>query len=349
MQTTQSADLEMIARNGGPFSRVKARIPTYLTDLRENPTWLAMFLLARLMPARKAHWLAADYPDHYSELPTIFAYVSCAAAVQGLRQDGVFTGLTIPKAICADIVGFAARNTCFGNFDRKMEFFATEHAEAEQRYGRSILSGHYFEKVLNCPAAVSVQRDPLLFDIAAHYLGAKAHVITTRIWWSFPTLQASEADKKLASIGRYHFDLDDWRMLKFFFYLTDVDTGTGPHVYVRDSHKRRMLRHQLTLFVGHPAEEVVGYYGKDRPITILGPAGTGFVEDPFGFHMGTVAERGPRLMMEVGFGISPPSRRRFHGEPIVRNVQSPESGSPSLQGYRDGVWETANLRKNRSA
>jgi hypothetical protein len=40
----------------------------------------------------------------------------------------------------------------------------------------------------------------------------------------------------------------------------------------------------------------------------------GFAEDPFGFHMGTVALRQPRLMFKVEYGISRPTRRRFHGD-----------------------------------
>ena len=52
-------DLEAIARTGGPLRRMAARIPTYLTDVRENPAWLPMFLLARTMPFRRAHWLTA--------------------------------------------------------------------------------------------------------------------------------------------------------------------------------------------------------------------------------------------------------------------------------------------------
>ncbi|MBP2536308.1 hypothetical protein J2861_005368 [Agrobacterium tumefaciens] len=74
----------------------------------------------------------------------------------------------------------------------------------------------------------------------------------------------------------------------------------------------------MTMLVGHPSEEVVEYYGADSPLTVTGGAGTGFVEDPFGFHMGTLAKETPRLMMEVGFGVSKPSRRRYHGEPVIR-------------------------------
>ena len=314
-----AANLEAIARNGSMLRRIAARIPTYLSDLRENPAWLPMFMLARTMPGRRLHWLGAKAARPAREAgDTMFTGVDRAAAVAALKSDGLFSGLVLPRAIHAEITSFAQSTPCFGNFDRRLEFLADDHAEAEKRFGRSLLSGHFFERILDCDAALAIQRDPLLLDIAAHYLGGQAKLITTRVWWSFPTGAASDADKNLASLGKYHFDLDDWRMLKFFFYLKPVDAGTGPHVYVRGSHKRRALKHQLTLLVGHPAQDVLGVYGDDSPVTLTGEAGLGFVEDPFGFHMGTVPTRTPRLMMEVGFGVSPPSRRRFHGEPVIR-------------------------------
>jgi AcrR family transcriptional regulator len=311
-------DLETIARSGGALRRMAARIPTYLTDLRENPAWLPMFLLARTMPFRKAHWLTAK-PVHPSEgaAPSMFGDLQAEVIASELRRTGIFTGLTLPASIQAEIAHFGHETPCFGNFDRKLEFLADEHADAEQRFGRTILSGHHFERVLQCDAALAVQQDPLLLNVAKHYLGGEAKLITTRTWWSFPTKSASEADLSRASF-KFHFDLDDWRMLKFFFYLSDVDADAGPHVYVRGSHNRRRMKHQLTLLVGHQADEVMDFYGEDSAITLIGKAGSGFVEDPFGFHMGTLAKHSPRLMMEVGFGVSKPSKRRYHGEPVVR-------------------------------
>jgi hypothetical protein len=313
------ASLEAVARNGSLLRRIAVRIPTYLSDVRENPAWLPMFMLARTMPGRRMHWRGAKpVPPGQKVRETMFTGVDRTAAVDALKSDGLFSGLVLPSSIHEEIASFARRTPCFGNFDRRLEFLPAEHAEAEKRFGRPLLSGHYFERILDCKAALAIQRDPLLLDIAAHYLGSQARMITTRVWWSFPTGEVSDAEKNLASIGRYHFDLDDWRMLKFFFYLKPVDAGTGPHVYIRGSHNRRILRHQLTLLVGHPAEEVLGVYGANSAITLTGQAGLGFVEDPFGFHMGTLPTSAPRLMMEVGFGVSPPSRRRFHGEPVIR-------------------------------
>jgi len=318
MHNFPAGDLESVARQGGRFKRMAVRIPTYLTDLRENPAWLPMFLLARTLPFRRMHWFATKRRVPLPASGTsMFAGVERKDVVDALRSEGIYPSLMLPDHIHHEIAEFARITGCFGNFSRKLEFVAGDHKEAESRFERPILSGHFFERSLDCDAVMAVQRDPLLIDIARHYLGGQAKVITTRIWWSFPT-QASEADRSLASLDKYHFDLDDWRMLKFFFNLVDVDEGTGPHVFIKGSHKRRRVRHQLTLLVGHPASEVLDYYGQANALTLTGKAGSGFVEDPFGFHMGTVPTQKPRLMMEVGFGVSAPSRRRFHGEPVLR-------------------------------
>jgi hypothetical protein len=235
----------------------------------------------------------------------MFADVTCESAVEALRRDGLFSGINLPKQICSEIAGFAACNSCCVGANRKLEFMPDEHEAAEQRFNQAILNGNYFEKVLECDPVLAVQRDPLLQAIAAHYLGGHARLSSTRIWWTFPTKRASEAQKRLASQDEYHFDLLDWRMLKFFFHLKPVDEGTGPHVYVRGSHRRRALRHQFTPFIGHPVDDVLKVYGADKAVTLLGNAGFGFVEDPFGFHRASVAERTPRLMMEIAFGVSP--------------------------------------------
>ncbi|TWF57025.1 hypothetical protein [Neorhizobium alkalisoli] len=318
VNSSPANDLEAVARSGSRFRRMAVRIPTYLADVKENPAWLPMFILARTMPGRRAHWLMSKrHRATEASGPSIFGDLDAEKVAESLRSEGIFNGLQLPEAVHREIRAFADRTPCFGNFSRKLEFLAPDHKAAEQGFGRSLLSGHFFERSLDSEGVRTVRDDPLLIDVARHYLGAQARLITTRIWWSFPT-EASEADRHLASLDKFHFDLDDWRMIKFFFNLVDVDDTTGPHVFVRGSHARRKAKHQYTLLVGHPAEEVLDYYGSGSPVTLTGPAGSGFVEDPFGFHMGTVPTAKPRLMMEVGFGVSPPSRRRFHGEPVVR-------------------------------
>src|SRR5882757_2991619 len=156
-----AASLEAIARNGSLLRRIAVRIPTYLSDLRENPAWLPMFMLARTMPARKLHWLgarAARPAQNAGE--TMFRGVELNSIVETLRVDGLFSGLVLPQEIHEEIASFAQNTPCFGNFDRRLEFMPGDHAEAEKRLGRSLLSGHFFERILDCPAASAIQRDP---------------------------------------------------------------------------------------------------------------------------------------------------------------------------------------------
>ena len=185
---------------------------------------------------------------------------------------------------------------------------------ARQRAENPVLSGHYFERINQCPAIVALQNDPWLQAVAQGYLGDQARLISTRLWWSFPASTIMASQPHLADSDVLHFDLDDWRMLKFFFYLTPVSEGTGPHLYVLGSHRHHVMRHQLSLTVGRPAGEVLADYGADRLVKIYGEAGTGFVEDPFGFHAGSLAHDSPRLMLEFAFGVTPANWRRFYGE-----------------------------------
>jgi hypothetical protein len=110
-----------------------------------------------------------------------------------------------------------------------------------------------------------------------------------------------------------HFDVNVWSSITCFFYVNDVGAGCGPHVYVRGSHQRKRLRDQFTLFVGKPISKVIAFYGSDNVVTICGSAGFGFVEDPFGFHMGTVAQNSPRLVLEIEYGISYTTTRQYFG------------------------------------
>jgi hypothetical protein len=106
-------------------------------------------------------------------------------------------------------------------------------------------------------------------------------------------------------------------MLKFFFYMTNVDEGSGPHIFARGTHRGRLLKHQLSLTVGRPLDEIAEVYGADRILHVTGPAGTGFAEDPFGYHAGSLSKTTPRLLLEIGFGINMANRRRFYGERVL--------------------------------
>jgi len=311
-----AGDVVPSAERFGRYRRIAARLPTYLADAVENPSWLLMFAFGRFIPIRRVY----QWRHPRSQLAvlgdTLFQGIDLSKALERLEADGLAPNFALPKPVVDEVQDFTRRTPCFGNFDRKLVFYPDEHATAEARFARPLLTGHYFEIIERCEAVTRIRRDPALQAVANAYLGPRAKFAATRLWWSFPT-RPRESDLHLASQDRFHFDLDDWQTLKFFFYLTPVDQAAGPHVFVRGSHRERAWRHQLTLLVGHPIADVITTYGAHNLQVITGDSGFGFAEDPFGFHMGTSPRGAPRLMLEIAFGVSAFSRRRFYGEPIL--------------------------------
>jgi hypothetical protein len=298
------------------FSRILARLPVYLADLRDDPKWLLMFVFGRIIPLRRLAAALHRKTVAPPNTPSLFQGHDVEGTVRSLCRDGIATGtgLQLPPPVVNAIREFAIRTPCFGNLDRGLAFRFKDHAQAQTAYGCDILVGHFFEKIEDCPQITSIRTDSALLQVAGLYLGSALVVTSSRLWWTFPADSSREALLKRASLERLHFDMNDWRSVKFFFYLTDVDDESGPHIYIKTSHRKKRWRDQFTLFVGKPNAEIVGYYGAGNVAKICGPAGTCFAEDPFGFHMGTVVRRNPRLIMEIEFGVSPPTARRFFGD-----------------------------------
>jgi len=294
----------------GRLRRMGAQLPRYIGYARRDPVWPLMFSLGRLMPVRHAVWRLSRPYRPAQRASALFPQVDTAAAVQTLRRDGLHPGLMLPGQIVRGIRHFAERTPCFGNIDGNLEFLARDQPAVEQSLGRSVLVGHFLDRIENCAEVRAVRDDPLLYDVACRYLRARAVPIGCRLWWSFPTRQpCDDAVLIRAAQGNFHFDLDDWRTLKFFFYLTPVAEENGPHVYVRESHRLRGLRHQLTALKSQDEASILAYYGAERITRVHGPAGFGFAVDPFGFHTGSVVTGAPRLMLDVEFCVS---RGRSH-------------------------------------
>jgi hypothetical protein len=297
----------------GLSQRVLAQLPRYLKYIRDDPAWALVFSLGRLSPVRwiTRHMAASHEP--VTEPSALFPDLDETEVTRVLERDGIYCGLRLQSEIVQAILAFAETNPCFGNIDQNMPFLMRDHDKVERSLGRAVLVGHYLDQLKQCAAAMLVLHDPALYRIACRYLRAKAVRISSRLWWSFPTTQECDDGVLVrASQEIFHFDLEDWRSLKFFFQLTDVDARSGPHVYVRQSHRLRGLQHQFTILKSKPEKDILSYYGKDRLVHVCGPAGFGFAEDPFGYHMGTVAKDRPRLMLDVEFGISPSRIRHLN-------------------------------------
>ena len=268
-----------------------------------------MHLLARFEPVRTASDLGVHPPrqvtsDRLSE-------GSVDACVADLKRDGIALGLTLRPDIVDEIRAWADANPCYGNLCHSWGFSRPDRVRAEERAGAKFTVAHFFN-THDSPVIRSLAADPFFEEIAKRYVGPRARFISTHMWWSFANDLSSSDRHKFAQ--QFHFDLDDYRFVKFFFYLTDVDEESGPHVYVRGSHRGKKLGDMFPMR-RFSDEEVVEKWGERNIKRVVGPKGTGFVADTFGIHKGQPPRTKERLVLEFlwsqhdwGFGtdVVPP-------------------------------------------
>jgi hypothetical protein len=169
--------------------------------------------------------------------------------------------------------------------------------------------------------------------VADAYLNCEASFAGVAMWRSlaFGSEPSSEAAQQ------FHSDRDHLQFLKFFIYLTDVTEDTGPHVYVRGSH--RVRPQELRRDVRFTDDEVLACYDRNAIIEQCGPRGTVLAVDTSGLHKGKLPERNERLMLQFEFASS------LFGTNAPRLVlRSPEprvAATISAQGGRFARFEIA--------
>jgi hypothetical protein len=148
-------------------------------------------------------------------------------------------------------------------------------------------------------------------------------------WWMF------ESDPKFASLNAqaFHADRERLSFLKFFFYLTDIDENTGPHVYAEGTHKSRPIK-----FRGDRRYSDQELKDKGLNFTpIYGHSGTVIVANTQGLHKG-VAPRVPnhgRLLFEIQVSDSLQGIRRR--ETSTENWSSSEEALLKQDRYFKGI------------
>jgi len=269
--------------------------------LTKNPRWLLMRNLGRFEGVRSLlHALSKTHQETNCELKgdSVFTNINLPQVITSLEKESLYLGLNLPQNLVQGILDFAKSEVCYGDRKPNFGFYYLQKEQAESQYEKSFVTAHYFNTAESCPAIATLIHDPTLLAIAATYLGVKPVHVSTRLWWSLAT-QASGHDRRKAA-QMFHYDLDDYRFLKFFFYLTDVDDSMGPHICVLGSHRRKRFTHEL-FRKRFSDTAILQYYDSEKVIKICGNAGFGFVEDTLCFHKGEPPLAGDRLMLQIEY------------------------------------------------
>lgn len=235
--------------------------------------------------------------------PSVFQGIKVESLVSALRTDSYALGINLPQDIIQEILNYAHSAPCYAERNPNAKFYYREKEKVQASLGKEVRLGSYFNAE-GCAVVRKLEHDPGLLAIAAKFLEAPPIHIATELWWSFPVTGTLFEQLKAAQV--FHYDLDDYRFIKFFFYLTDVDECTGPHVLLRGSHKNKKFSHQLlgVRCASKDDKEIVEYYGTENLVTICGSAGLGFAEDSTCFHKGTSPSGKERLLLQIEYAIN---------------------------------------------
>jgi hypothetical protein len=175
------------------------------------------------------------------------------------------------------------------------------------------------EDALRAPHLLELAVHPEIVGAATRYLGCAPTLYSIHCWWSFPT------EGELQGPVDFHRDIDDFRSLVLFVYLTDIDADTGPTTFIRQTHRADSVARLLAergpalgdaarglepddLFPprarhGYRKRELYEQLFSGLIEPVYGPAGSGFLADPFSIHRGGPTNRVPRLVAWIRFGL----------------------------------------------
>lgn len=156
-------------------------------------------------------------------------------------------------------------------------------------------AGYDMATIIGSPHVLAAVNRPDILGLAAAYLGCRPTLSSLGVRWSFPNGDGRE------DVQAWHRDCDDWRTIKVFTYLTDVDPDAGPHVYVRGSHRTRatLKNERFT------SQALMARYGEDNVLAVTGPSGTTFAADVAGIHRGVPPRVHARLILQAQYSLLP--------------------------------------------
>ena len=292
------------------FKRIKVvyQKPWIFQALRERPGWFLMYVLIRFDFTKNLAIALQKQIDRLrgrepykprDEASSLFIELNVAQVVESLSEDGFYAGINLPEQTVSEILDFLRKDEPFRTSPSSLDIdskIARSNGSKKiypmSRYPDDFVSSLVVRQIIN---------DPKLLNIAAQYLKISPLHIGSRLWWIFSDVLPYQLER----VGqRFHYDIDDYASLRFFFYLTDVTSlRYGAHILVRGSHRKKKLADRLLASRFTSDQALVEYYGESNLVPLCGQAGFGFAEDPLIFHKGMPPEVGSRLVLMIQYAM----------------------------------------------
>ncbi|MDJ1181866.1 hypothetical protein [Roseofilum casamattae] len=297
---------QIIANN--PLIRVKNCSSSSTNSILRCFSGISLQQLSRFYTVRRAYsrlQQILQYGDRQlarvQQEPSLFDGFSVENAVQQMQEQSVAFGLQLPSEMTHVIHEYALNNPCFEP-ERSGQF---KIGDITNGY----LNGHPVFRALvadltDCQPIQQLTKDPILLQIASRYLGYYPTLITQHLTFSIASNLPTAEIQKNYPPASFHYDIAGYNFVTCYFYITQVDLDSGPHVMIANSHRHKPL--SLLLRSGRFSDETIDrYYQRHRDrhpeIAIVGQPGYGFFQDPSCVHKVVAPIAQHRLLLQFRY------------------------------------------------
>lgn len=270
---------------------LKSKLRHAVTVSRDS-RWWPFYLQRRFMQPQRRAALAGQIARLRTTTDPVAPTDDLARQrARSLLADGIASiGRPLDAQQCADLVAYFSALDVHDPYRPDAPRFKPL---GPGRHAHAHIAHHDPADIVRAPALMALANRPDVLAAVQLFLGCKPTLAYLAAWWSYATpLGAQQAEF-------FHRDVDDWRFVKLFVYLTDVDADSGPHVYV----SRSAVSPQLAQIRRFNDDEVAANFPADQVLTVTGRAGDAFLEDTFGIHKGQPVAKGHRLMFQAVYSM----------------------------------------------
>jgi hypothetical protein len=219
-------------------------------------------------------------------------------AAATLSAHGLHVGFGIPPAMAGRLVRFAREARLVAPGTRRI-FRHADVAGARLADGTPVPLADV-KAPLDCAEIRTLRHDPVLLSAISRVLGYRPPRVSVRLFWSFAGAMADDDRRRLGQTIDYHYDVPWFNAVYAYFYLTGADRQSGAHQVIPAS-LHDMPKRFLVSGCFRSRAELLEHYGPDCEFAVEGPAGTGFLENPFIFHRAIPPDGRDRLMLQFRY------------------------------------------------
>lgn len=241
-----------------------------------------------------------ELSDHHGVLGNMNEQYN-SKLVKQLRRDGfIFFPSQLPSEMCDRLMEFAMKTPAtLRPMDNENKPSSAQRAYFDPNKPLAVRYDYDTNDLLAQEDVQALLADSSLLTIVQEYLGCQPVADVLSMWWH--TDFNEHPDSEAAQL--FHFDMDRFKWLKVFIYLTDVGPDNGPHSFVRGTHKSGAIPFDILRrgYVRISDQEVALRYPEADILSFTAPRGSIIIEDTRGLHKGHNLKSESRLILQLQF------------------------------------------------